>query len=319
MLIATKSLTNFIIINIFKHKMNLPIKGIIPPIVTPLLNNTEIDVQGLEKLIEHLISGGVHGIFLLGTTGEAPNLSYKLRKDFIIKACELINKRVPVMVGITDTCIDGSLDIANTSKEAGADALVIAPPYYVPMEQIEMVEYLETLAPQLPLPFLMYNMPSCTKMHMTIDTIKKAKELGAIGIKDSSGNMAYIYALIEAFKDSPEFSIIAGAELFMPETIFHGGHGAVAGGANIFPRLYVDLYEASLAKDLAKISELREKLILVEAKIYNVGKYTSKYIKTIKSSLCALGICNDFVAQPFRKFNDKETNQIKQNIKELNF
>ncbi|NQU54222.1 MAG: dihydrodipicolinate synthase family protein [Bacteroidetes bacterium] len=299
--------------------MKLPLKGIIPPIVTPLINNNEIDEPGLKKLIEHLIDGGVHGIFLLGTTGEAPNLSYKLRKDFITKACAFIDKRVPVMVGITDTCIEGSLEIAEASKNAGADALVIAPPYYIPMEQIEMVEYLENLAPQLPLPFLMYNMPSCTKLHMTLDTVKKAKELGAIGIKDSSGNMAYLYSLIEEFKDSPEFSIIAGSELFIPETIFHGGHGAVAGGANIFPRLFVDLYEASVAKDLAKISELRDKMILIETKIYNVGQYSSKYIKTIKSALSALGICNDFVASPFRKFNEAETNQIKQNIKELNF
>jgi dihydrodipicolinate synthase/N-acetylneuraminate lyase len=299
--------------------MKLPLKGIIPPIVTPLLSNNEIDGEGLKKLIEHLISGGVHGIFLLGTTGEAPNLSYKVRKEFITMACQLINKRVPVMVGITDTCMEGSLDIANTSKEAGADALVIAPPYYIPMDEIEMVEYLETIVPQLPLPFLMYNMPSCTKMHMSVDTIKKAKDLGAIGIKDSSGNMAYLYSLIEAFKDSPEFSIIAGSELFMPETIFHGGHGAVAGGANIFPRLYVDLYEASVAKDFAKISELRDKMIQVEQKIYNVGQYTSKYIKTIKSALNALGVCNDFVAQPFRKFNEAERNQIKENIKSFDF
>jgi dihydrodipicolinate synthase/N-acetylneuraminate lyase len=298
--------------------MKLPLKGIIPPIVTPLLSNNEIDGEGLKKLIEHLILGGVHGIFLLGTTGEAPNLSYKVRKEFIIMACQLINKRVPVMVGITDTCMEGSLDIANTSKEAGADALVIAPPYYVPMDQIEMVEYLETIVPQLPLPFVIYNMPSCTKMHMSVETIKKAKELGAIGIKDSSGNMAYLYALIEAFKDSPEFSIIAGAELFMPDMIFHGGHGAVAGGANIFPRLFVDLYNASVAKDMKKVAELRKTIIMIEKKIYNVGQYSSKHIKKIKSALSALGICNDYVAQPFRKFNEAEKNQIKENIKSFN-
>lgn len=222
------------------------------------------------------------------------------------------------MVGITDTCIEGSLDIADAAKNAGADFLVIAPPYYIPIEQIEMVEYLETLIPQLPLPFLMYNMPSCTKLHMTVDTVKKAKEMGAVGIKDSSGNLAYLYSLIETFKDSPEFSIISGSELFMPETILNGGHGAVAGGANIFPRLFVDLYDASVAKDLDKISELREKIIMIEERIYNVGKYSSKYIKAIKSALFALGICNDYVAQPFRKFNETESNLIKQNIEEFN-
>ncbi len=299
--------------------MKLPLKGIIPPIITPLINNSKIDEAGLKRLIEHLISGGVHGIFLLGTTGEGPHLSYKLRKDFINEACALIDNRIPVMVGITDTCIENSLEIADSAKSAGADAVVIAPPYYVPIAQIEMVEYLENLVPQLPLPFLMYNMPSCTKMHMTVDTIKKAKELGAIGIKDSSGDMAYFYSLIEEFKDAPEFSIIAGSELFIPETIFNGGDGAVAGGANIFPRLFVDFYEASLEHNTKKVALLRKKIIQIENKIYNVGSHSSKYIKSIKSALSEMGICNDYVAQPFRKFNIAESNEIKENIKNLNF
>ncbi len=298
--------------------MKLPLKGIIPPIVTPLNNDNEIDEQGLKKLIEHIISGGVHGVFLLGTTGEAPNLSYKLRKEFIAKACAIINKRIPVLVGITDTCFEGSLEIAEAAKNAGADALVIAPPYYVPMAQIEMVEYLEDLVPQLPLPFMLYNMPSCTKMHLTLDTVKRAKELGAIGIKDSSGDMFYLYSLIEEFKDSPEFSIITGTEIYIPETIIHGGHGAVSGGANIFPRLFADLFDASEAKDMEKISILRDKIVQIGNKIYNVGKYTSKHIKTTKCALSVMGICNDYVAHPLRKFNEPERKQIEQNLKEIN-
>ncbi len=298
--------------------MKLPLRGIIPPIVTPLLNNNEIDQDGLEKLIEHIISGGVHGVFLLGTTGEAPNLSYELRKEFIKKACALVDKRVPVVVGITDTCFEGSLEIAETAKNAGADAVVIAPPYYIPMSQIEMEEYLEALVPKLPLPFLLYNMPSCTKMHMTLKTVRKAKELGAIGIKDSSGDISYLYSLIEEFKDSPDFSIIVGTELFIPETIIYGGHGAVAGGANLFPRFFVDLYEASKAKDMEKISMLRQKVIQIGNKLYDVGKYSSKHIKTTKCVLSVMGICNDYVAQPLRKFNEPERKQIEQNLKEIN-
>ncbi|HSO85036.1 MAG TPA: dihydrodipicolinate synthase family protein, partial [Draconibacterium sp.] len=197
--------------------MKLPLTGIIPPIVTPLISNTELDIQGLKNLIDHILGGGVHGVFLLGTTGEATNLDYNLRKEFIHKACEFVGKKVPVVVGITDTCMQGSLDIAHTTKDAGADALVISSPYYLPISQNEFVAYLEELVPQLPLPFMMYNMPSCTKMHMSVNTVRKAKELGAIGIKDSSGNLPYLLSLIEEFKDSPEFAVIAGSEIFIPE------------------------------------------------------------------------------------------------------
>lgn len=297
--------------------MKLPLSGIIPPIVTPLISNTELDIKGLKNLIDYLLNGGVHGVFLLGTTGEATNLNYELRKEFIYRSCEFVGKKVPVVVGITDTCLQGSLEIAKTAKETGADALVISTPYYLPMSQNEFVAYLEELVPQLPLPFMMYNMPGCTKMHMSVNTVKKAKELGAIGIKDSSGNLPYLLSLIEEFKDSPEFAIIAGTEMFIPETIKAGGHGAVAGGANIFPSFFVELYEASVNGDAEKIDFMRGKMMEIEEKIYNVGAHSSKYIKTIKSALSAMGICSDFVAMPFHPFDNVKTNLIKQNMKEL--
>lgn len=297
--------------------MKLPLQGIIPPLVTPLLNETELDETGLKNIIEYIISGNVHGVFLLGTTGEAPNLSYQLRKEFIEKACSIINKRIPVYVGITDTSMSGSLEIADTAKKAGADALVISSPYYVPMTQAEFVVYLETLVPQLPLPFMMYNMPSCTKLHMSVETVRKSQELGAIGIKDSSGDLGYLYALIEEFKDTPDFAIIVGTELFIPETIINGGHGAVAGGANLFPRLFVDLYEASLNNDQQKIKELREKLMQIETMIYDVGDHNSKYFKSIKSAFSVMGLCNDYVAMPFKKFDSEQKQIIAKNLKEM--
>ena len=297
--------------------MELPLKGIIPPIVTPLNSNSELDLTGLKNLINHILNGGVHGIFALGTTGEATNLSYELRKEFLNRVCDYTKGRVPVVAGITDTCFEGSLEIAEAAKNAGVDALVVSTPYYLPISQSEFVIYLEELVPQLPLPFMMYNMPSCTKMHMTINTVKKAKELGAIGVKDSSGNLPYLLALAEEFKSSPEFAVIAGSEIYLPETIIAGGHGAVAGGANLFPSVFVELYEASLEKDFEKIDLLKKKLILIEEKIYNVGSYSSKHIKTIKCALSAMGICNDYVAYPFRRFHDAKRQQIQQNLKEM--
>ena len=297
--------------------MKLPLSGIIPPIVTPLISNTKLDVKGLNNLLDHIVTGGVHGVFVLGTTGEATNLDYGLRKELIFRTCEFISKKIPVVVGITDTCLQGSLEIANASKEAGADAVVISSPYYLPISQNEFIYYLEELVPQLPLPFLMYNMPSCTKMHMSVPTVRRAKELGAIGIKDSSGNLPYLLSLIDEFRDSPQFALIAGTEMYIPETVMHGGHGAVAGGANIFPSLFVEIYEASVQGDLEKIDYLRTKMVEIEEKIYNVGAHSSKYIKTIKSALSSLGICNDFVAMPFRQFDIVKSNRIKQNLKEM--
>jgi 4-hydroxy-tetrahydrodipicolinate synthase len=298
--------------------MKLPLSGIIPPIVTPLLDNSTLDKAGLERLIEHLLSGGVHGLFILGTTGEATSLNYNLRKELIKRTGEVVNHRVPVVVGITDTSVHGSLEIAEYAKSAGLDGVVLAPPYYVPISQEEMREYLENIAPRLPLPYLMYDMPSCTKMHMSIETIKKAKELGAIGIKDSSGDMSYLFSLIQEFKGTPEFSIIAGTELFLPDTILQGGHGAVAGGANLYPRLFVDLYNASVERDLDRIAILREKVMMIDNTIFSVGRHKSRIIKGIKCALSVMGICSDYVALPLRKFRYEERFTIEQHVTELN-
>lgn len=299
--------------------MKLPLKGIIPPLVTPLLKNKELDSSGLKNLIEHVLEGGVHGIFLLGTNGEGPSLGYALRKQLITEACEIVNHRVPVLVSITDTSLEATLEIAEHSKKSGADALVVAPPYYFPISQQEMVDYLRDLAPMLPLPFLLYNIPSCTKLHLSVETVKKAKDFGAIGIKESSGDMALLYALMEEFKDSPEFSIIAGAELFLSDTIMNGGHGAVAGGANFFPRLFVELYEASLSNDLDKIEELRQQVLKIHNTIYDVGDSATKSIKAIKSALSIMGICSDYMLQPLHKFDVEQQNGIKQYLDQFEY
>jgi len=290
--------------------MNLPLKGIIPPLVTPLISYKELDIPGLERLIEHQLSGGVHALFILGTNGEAPSLSYQLRKEYIKRTCELVNNKIPVLVGISDASIAGSFEIADYSQKVGADAVVLAPPYYFPISDEEMLSYLETLAPGLALPFLIYNIPSHTKIHLSVEIVKRAEELGAVGIKDSSGDMLYLYSLIEEFKNSPDFSIITGTEIFLPETILHGGHGAVAGGANMFPKMFVDLYNASLTKDLETISLLHEKVMLLYNTIYQVGKHTSKYVKGTKCVLSVMGICNDYLAPPLQKFKPAERKRI---------
>lgn len=298
--------------------MKLMLKGIIPPVVTPLINDKEIDVKGLEKLLEHMLTGGVHGLFMLGTTGEATSLSYQLRKELLKRTSGIIKNRIPVFVGITDTSLDGSLEIAGYSAELGLEGVVVAPPYYMPISQEEMREYLENLAPKLPLPFMMYNIPSCTKLHMSVETIRKAKELGAIGVKDSSGDISYLYALIQEFSDAPDFSVITGTELFLPETILHGGHGAVAGGANLYPKLFVDLYNASLERDLDKIDVLREKVMHINNTIYKVGKHNSRIAKGIKCALSVMNICDDYMALPLRRFDKEERKKIEQYVSELN-
>jgi 4-hydroxy-tetrahydrodipicolinate synthase len=290
--------------------MNLPLKGIIPPLITPLKNYDRLDRPGLERLLEHLLGHGVHGIFLLGSNGEGPSLSYAIRKEFITYACRIIAGRVPVLVGISDTSLEGSLEIARTAMECGADAVVAAPPYYFPLDQEQLTGYYQQLAEKLPLPFFIYNMPGFTKIQMTVETVRKIRDAGALGIKDSSGDLFFFYSLIETFRDDPDFALITGTEMFLPDAVLHGGHGAVPGGANVFPGLFVRLYEASLSKDLGKIEKLRKQVMDIYNTLYALSPHPSGIPIAINTALSVMGICDDYMAPPLQRMSPAEREQI---------
>ena len=200
-------------------KMTLPLTGIVPPLVTPLRDRDELDVPGLEKLVEHVLSGGVAGLFILGTTGEGPSLSYRLRGELVARVCRQVSGRVPVLVGITDTAFAESVNLARTAEKCGADAVVVATPYY--------------------------NMPPLTKVPYEIETVRHALDHPKIiGFKDSSGDLNYFGNIAALLKSRPDWSLLIGPEEKLLDALRLGGHGGVSGGANLFPKLYVQLVAA---------------------------------------------------------------------------
>jgi 4-hydroxy-tetrahydrodipicolinate synthase len=294
------------------------LKGIVPPLVTPLSDRDTLDVSGLERLIEHLIAGGVSGLFILGTTGEGPSLGYRLRRELIERAITLAAGRVPVLAGITDTAFTESLNLARHAAEHGADSVVLAAPYYFPAGQAELIEYLGDLIKELPLPMYLYNMPGLTKVNFESGVIRAAMQWEkVIGVKDSSCDMIYFHKLLRLTKQRPDWSLLVGPEELTAEAVLLGAHGGVNGGANIHPRLYVDLYEAAAAQDLAKVRELHTRVIELASRIYAVGRHKSAIIKGIKCSLNLLGICSDVMAEPFHRFEAPEREQIRDHLHAL--
>src|SRR5690606_18693314 len=188
------------------------LKGIIPPLLTPLTDDYNLDVSAVHRLIDHLVAGGVHGVFILGTTGEATGLKYDVRQEMIKETCLAAKNRIPVMVGITDTSLGESLKLAHLAKEHGAMAVVAAPPYYFNLGQQELLEYYEDLANCLPLPLYLYNMPGLTKVHIDAYTaIKLSENPNIIGLKDSSANTVYFQSLIHGIQRE-DFGLFVGPE-----------------------------------------------------------------------------------------------------------
>jgi 4-hydroxy-tetrahydrodipicolinate synthase len=301
------------------HTENQVARGIIPPMVTPLLSDhVTLDTNGLKKLVEHLIAGEVHGIFILGTTGESTSLSYATRRQLIIETCAIVNNRVPVFVGITDTAIEESVQLADVAKASGAAAVVAAPPYYYGLGQEELFKYYWKLADQLSLPLFLYNMPSHTKINIDAKTVVRlAEHTNIIGLKDSSANAVYFQSLIHLLKSKPQFSLLVGPEEITAEIVLMGGHGGVNGGANMFPKLYVELYKAALAKDFERIAVLQHLVMEISTTVYTLGSYGSSYLKGVKGALAALGIIESNLAMPFNAFEEKEMTQVIANVKNI--
>jgi 4-hydroxy-tetrahydrodipicolinate synthase len=296
-----------------------PLRGIVPPLVTPLSSRDELDVAGLERLLEHVLAGGVAGLFVLGTTGEAASLGYRLRYELVQRVCKQVAGRVPVLIGITDTAFVESARLAAHAADAGAQGVVLSSPYYHTVAQPELWEYLQHLVPELPLPVFLYNMPSLTKVPFALDTLRRAMDLPqVVGIKDSSGDMGYLHQVGRLVAARPGWSLLVGPEDLLAEAVLlAGAHGGVNGGANLVPRLYVELYEAAARRDLAEVARLHARVVRIVGTLYAVGHHGSAVIKGLKCALSLLGICDDFMAEPFHRFRAPEREVIGRHLRDL--
>ena len=294
-----------------------PPPGIIPPIVTPLVDRDTLDLPGLERLITHVADGGVSAIFVLGTTGEGPSLSHRLQHEVVRAAGRILDGRLPLYVGITDTSFVETASLAATAAEAGADGLVLSIPYYFPVGQRELTDYILHLLPELPVPLILYNMPAMTKVWFETETIRRlAEHEQIIGVKDSSGDLGYFGKLLGLRSIRPDWSFFVGPEHLMVESVRMGGDGGVNGGANICPSLFVRAFEAAREGDIVSAGSLQDEIGALQA-IYDFGKYASRHIKATKSALSLMGICDDFMAEPFHRFKAPERAHVAEILGEL--
>ena len=277
-----------------------------------------LDVPGLERLVERLITGGVSAIFVLGTTGEGPALSNRLKREMVERTCRFAKGRVPVLVGITDPAFVEAVDLAKFAADTGADAVVSAGPFYFPVNQPELERYVNELLVESPLPLMLYNMPGLTKVTFGVDTVRRLMQSKkVIGIKDSSGDMAYVQQILRLAKKRKDFTVLIGPETLTAEAVLMGAHGGVSGGAMLDPQLYTDLCAAALAKDYHHTVTLHQKVMDLTTRIYHQGFYSMPINRNIKCALSLMGICDDFVCEPFQRCDKSERKVLEKELSEL--
>ena len=289
--------------------------GIIPPIATPLAAPDQLDIPALERLIEHLILGGVHGLFVLGSTGEAPSLSPALRRSVITESIRITQGRIPVLVGITDTSLTESIALAAFAADKGAAAVVAAPPFYFPITPSDLDRYYAALAAAVPLPLFLYNMPAFTKVPVSLATAERAlQNPRIIGIKDSSADMIQVHGLLQLASQRPDWSVFVGHEQLTAEAVLLGAHGGINAGANLLPAFYASLYNAAAAGDLATVRALQPKAVQIASLLYSVGPPATSLVRGVKGTLALLGICSDLMAEPLHAFSDPERAELRRRM-----
>ena len=210
------------------------LSGIIPPLVTPLTADYTLDQPAMSKLLQHVLDGGVHGLFVLGTTGEAPSLPDSTKRALLEQMRSDVGGQVPWLVGITDPCLANTIQWAEQAERSGATAVVAAAPYYFPLSQEALYHYFRQLAEASPLPLFLYNIPSHAHQYLTHDTILAILQLpNVIGYKDSTGNMLDFHYLRQQWPH-PEKTYLVGPEELLLETVLLGGQGGVNGGGDYF-------------------------------------------------------------------------------------
>ena len=181
------------------------LKGIIPPMITPLKGNDELDREGAVRLVEHMLKGGVHALFILGTTGEAQSLTYNLRYEFVELVLKQVAGRVPVLVGVTDVCIERVRDRYRALGDMkGIDGIVSTVPYYSAVNQEEIYTFYNEIANFSARPVYLYDLPVVTKSPTTAATVKKLwKNSNIKGIK--SGNLVLHRTLLRSQERPGDF------------------------------------------------------------------------------------------------------------------
>ncbi|MEL6106229.1 MAG: dihydrodipicolinate synthase family protein, partial [Planctomycetota bacterium] len=216
----------------------------------------------------------------------------------------------PVLVGITDTAFVESVELARYAADCGADFAVLTTPYYFPAGQTELEAYVRNLAPLIPVPLMLYNMPGMTKVWFEIATLRALADIESIvGVKDSGGDLDYFEQVCGLKSIRPDWSVLIGPEAKLREAHNAGGDGGVSGGANVMPSIFVRHANALKDGDTKAIEETYRVIAEFQA-IYEIGKYASKHIKATKSALSLLGICEDLPADPFNRFLDPERERV---------
>ena len=288
------------------------IQGIVPPVPTPFDAHGHVDADAFRRIADHLVAGGCHSAFVLGSTGELSSLPPEQRLTAIKAAADAFLPRIPLLVGIGDPCLATSLKLAGAAADAGATAVVLNAPSYYDISSREMRACLDQLMPRIDLPVVLYNMPWLTGHSFDDDTLRHALEFpGLAGFKDSSGGLTYFANLVRIAAARPELGVLIGNDFLFCDALKLGAHGAVPGGANLYPCLFRGLLDAFQAGHPSRARELQETIARLGKSIFPITGEPSSVFAAVKGGLAALDLCQPTMLPPLTTCSPEQISQLR--------
>ncbi|MEV5796810.1 dihydrodipicolinate synthase family protein [Streptomyces collinus] len=230
--------------------LSAPLTGVVPPVCTPLTPDREVDVPSLLALVDHLVAGGVHGLFLLGSSSEAAFLTDRQRRQVVETVVAHVAGELPVIAGAIDMTTPRVLDHVSAVTAAGARAVVVTAPFYARTHPAEIVHHYRRIAAASPVPVIAYDIPSAVHTKLPAEVVLGLAADGVLaGLKDSSGDLAAFREIVTGARAHPGFSVLTGSELLVDSALSLGADGAVPGLANVDPHGYVRLYRMCRSGD----------------------------------------------------------------------
>ena len=292
----------------------LEIKGIIPPVVTPMNPDESVNIAELRNQVERQIAGGVHGIFPFGTNGEGYILSLKEKEEILEAVVDQVKGRIPVYAGTGCISTKDTVYMSKQAEELGADALSIITPSFAVASQKELYDHYVEVAKHVNIPIVLYNIPARTGNKLLPETVAKlAKDVDVIlGAKDSSGDRENLKAYITLTRDlGKDFSVLAGNDGNIFFCLQEGGAGGIAGRANLWPKTVASIYDYFVAGDLAKAEAAQNEI----AKIQRVFKFGNPNT-IIKKAVNLLGYPVGDCRRPFNYLCEEGVEELKAVLKE---
>lgn len=243
--------------------MNRRFTGNIPPVVTPLDAKGDIDFESLDRVVDHLIDGGMHGLFVLGSSGEVAYLTDAQREEIVRRVVARAAGRVPVLAGAIETTSARVIEQARRMVELGAEAIVATCPFYAINDRAEIAEHFRAIAAAIDAPLFAYDVPvrlGGVKLPHDL-LVELGKEGVIVGVKDSSGNDVAFRRLVALNKkEGSPLSLLTGHECVVDGMLLLGADGVVPGYANVDPVRYTKLWEAAQAGDWALAKEIQDEI-----------------------------------------------------------